>query len=107
MIALTAIACPMSAQIINDEDPGIRAAEDLVVMIDGRFNQPTQGAGIVFAVNNGYAYIVTSFHVVRDFADRTASDIKVRFHSDPLDAVLADPNYFKADDGKEHAGQRG
>jgi len=64
----------------------------------------TQGAGIVFAVNNGYVYIATMYHVVRQSAspdDRTASDLKVRFHSDPLTDVPAE--YFKADRDKELA----
>lgn len=92
------------AQIIADDDPGLQAAENLVVMIDGRFNQATQGAGVVFAVNNGYVYIATVYHVVRQSAtpeDRTASDLKVRFHNDPLTDVPAE--YFRADRDKELA----
>jgi formylglycine-generating enzyme len=90
----------VSGQIITDDDPGLQAAEDLVVMIDGRFDQPAQGAGIVFAVSNGYAYIVTVYHVVRDRDDRTASNLKVRFHNDPLTDVPSDPDYVKADRDK-------
>src|SRR5450631_4461142 len=97
-------ASPAYAQIITDDDLGLQAAEDLVVMIDGRFNQPTQGAGVVFAVNNGYAYIATMYHVVRQSVadkDRTASDLHVRFHNDPLTDVPAE--YFRADSARELA----
>jgi formylglycine-generating enzyme required for sulfatase activity len=107
ILAVAAVICLMlggssaQAQIINDDDPGLQAAENLVVMIDGRFNQPTQGAGVVFAVNNGYVYIATVFHVVRRSVsgeDRTASELKVRFHNDPFTDVTAE--YVRADRDK-------
>jgi formylglycine-generating enzyme required for sulfatase activity len=92
------------AQIITDDDPGLQSAEALVVMIDGRFNEPTQGAGVVFAVDKGYVYIATVFHVVRKSVsdeDITASDITVRFRNDPLTPVPAE--YVKADSARELA----
>ena len=57
----------------------------------------------MFAVRNGYAYIVTVYHVVRDREDRTASNLNVRFHNDPLTDVPCDPDYVKADGAKELA----
>ena len=98
-VALFAPEAP--TQILTDRDPGLRAAEDLVVMIDGRFNQPIQGAGVVFAVDGGYTYIATMFHVVRQSlpdGDRTASGLRVRFRNDPFTGVDAD--YVTADRGK-------
>ena len=88
---------------MTDDDLGLRAAENLVVMIDARFDQPTQGAGIVFAINNGYAYIVTAFHVVRQSGanGQTASGLKVRFRNDALTPL--DAEHVKADRAGELA----
>ncbi len=95
LAALCVISCASApAQIIADNDPGLQAAENLVVMIDGRFDQPIQGAGVVVGVNNGYTYIATVFHVVRQ-SDRTAVDMRVRFHNDPLTSIPAE--YVTAD----------
>lgn len=98
VIAAAALQCvapgpSLRAQIVDGE-PGLEAAKSLVVMIDGKFNETTQGAGVVFALSNGYAYIATMFHVVRQAnpdggEDRLASDLKVRFYSDPSTNVQA------------------
>ena len=74
-------ASPAHAQITED-DPGLQAAKNLVVMINGSLGQ---GAGIVFAVDDGYAYIATMFHVVRQRDagggdDRRATGVTVRFY---------------------------
>ena len=61
MVAALAAACALAAQI-TDDHPGLQATEKLVVMIEGSFGK---GAGVIFAVENGQAYIATMFHVVR------------------------------------------
>jgi formylglycine-generating enzyme required for sulfatase activity len=67
---------------ITEDDPGLQAAKNLVVMINGSLGQ---GAGIIFAVDDGYAYIATMFHVVRQREaggrdDLRAKDVTVRFY---------------------------
>ncbi len=76
---------------ITEDSPGVQAAKNLTVMIAGSFGQ---GAGIVFAIDDGYAYIATMFHVVRKRAeggndDLRADHLKVRFYQrrrNPVDA---------------------
>jgi formylglycine-generating enzyme required for sulfatase activity len=77
---------------ITEEDPGLQAAKNLVVMINGSLGQ---GAGIVFAVDDGYAYIATMFHVVRQRDvggrdDRRATGVTVRFYQRQRTAVPAE-----------------
>ena len=76
---------------ITDDHPGLQATERLVVMIEGSFGK---GAGVVFAVENGQAYIATMFHVVRKQGaqggdDVRAQDLKVRFRQREREAVEA------------------
>jgi formylglycine-generating enzyme required for sulfatase activity len=92
--ALCVICGPRGRAQIADGEPGLEAAKSLVAMIDGKFNETTQGAGVVFAVSEGWVYIVTVFHVVRQNGpdggeDRLASDLKVRFYNDPSTNVRA------------------
>jgi formylglycine-generating enzyme required for sulfatase activity len=61
-------------------------------MINGSLGQ---GAGIVFAVDDGYAYIATMFHVVRKREeggrdDRRATGVTVRFYQRQRAAVPAE-----------------
>jgi formylglycine-generating enzyme required for sulfatase activity len=77
---------------ITEDAPGLQAAKDLVVMINGSLGQ---GAGIVFAVDDGYAYIATMFHVVRQHDeggrdDRRAKGVTVRFYQRQRTAVSAE-----------------
>ena len=74
-IFLLAIA---KSQTIS-EGPDLDLAKSLVVMIDGNLNsEPTQGAGIVFAVEDGWTYIATAYHLIRK-GDARATNLKVRF----------------------------
>ncbi len=61
------------------EGPELDAAKSLVVMIEGKLGEnPTQGAGIVFAVQGDLVYIATAYHVVRP-GEKRATELKVRF----------------------------
>jgi hypothetical protein len=87
---LTAISAA-HAQITEDT-PGLQATKNLVVMINGSLGQ---GAGIVFAADDGYAYIVTMFHVVRQHDeggrdDHLATGLTLRFYERQRTTVQAE-----------------
>ncbi len=72
------------------EGPELDAAKSLVVMIEGRLgDNPTQGAGIVFAVQGDLVYIATAYHVVRP-GEKRATDRKVRFWQKQTETFSAD-----------------
>jgi formylglycine-generating enzyme required for sulfatase activity len=72
------------------EGPELDAAKSLVVMIEGRLGvAPTQGAGIIFAVQGDFVYIATAYHVVRP-GEKRATDLKVRFWQRQTESFLAD-----------------
>jgi hypothetical protein len=52
--ALCVICGPRGHAQIVDGEPGLEAAKSLVVIVDGKFNEATQGAGVVFAVSEGW-----------------------------------------------------
>ncbi len=89
-IAIITLPAPARADL---SESGLNATLPLVVMIE---TAQSQGAGIVFAVDDGYVYIATMFHVVRKEVDGGAkpdqlfSDLKVRFHQRPLTALPAE-----------------
>ena len=94
-LLLAALLAP--AQITEDS-PGLQAAKNLVVMIIGSFGQ---GAGIVFATEDGYAYIATMFHVVRRRAeggndDLRADNLTVRFYQRQRNPVEPDKTWGEA-----------
>ncbi len=72
------------------EGPELDAAKNLVVMIEGKLGEnPTQGAGIVFAVQGDLVYIATAYHVVRP-GEKRATDLKVRFWQRQTESFPAD-----------------
>ena len=72
------------------EGPELDAAKSLVVMIEGKLGEnPTQGAGIVFAAQGDLVYIATAYHVVRP-GERRATDLKVRFWHRQTESFSAD-----------------
>ncbi len=72
------------------EGPELDAAKSLVVMIEGKLGEaPTQGAGIVFAVQGDLVYIATAYHVVRP-GEKRATDLKVRFWQKQTESFPAD-----------------
>lgn len=81
---------------LREGDAGLEAASSVVVMIDGAFaDRKTQGAGIVFAVRDGYVWIATMHHVVRvpgqEGADDTlARNVRVRFRQRRLQTFPAE-----------------
>jgi S1-C subfamily serine protease len=90
-----AVAAILFAVAIADgqvlpEGPDLDNTKSLVVMIDGKLSgDPTQGAGIVFAEEDGWIYIVTAYHVVRKGND-LATDLKVRFWRTPRETFPAE-----------------
>ena len=88
------LGSPLCAQL-TDGDPGLDAASSVVVMIDCQLGgRKTQGAGVVFAVADGFVWIATMPHVVRqpvqDKEDLRATNIRVRLHQRPLATVPAE-----------------
>jgi S1-C subfamily serine protease len=72
------LASMATSQILS-EGPDLDATRRLVVMIDCKINKvPTQGAGIVFGVKDGWAYIATAYHVVGK-GGAQPSDLRVQF----------------------------
>jgi hypothetical protein len=72
------------------EGPDLDAARSVVAMIDGNLGTAsTQGAGIVFAVKDGWTYIATADHVVRDGNTR-ATGLKVRLWQNQSETSDAD-----------------
>jgi Trypsin-like peptidase domain len=70
---------PIAMGEILSGDPEVNATKSLVVMIEDNLNgEPTQGAGIVFAVDKNWTYIATAYHLVKR-GDLRATDLKVRF----------------------------
>jgi formylglycine-generating enzyme required for sulfatase activity len=88
MMALIS-AAGARGQIIS-EGPDLDEAKKLVVMIEGNLDgEPTQGAGIVFAVEGQYAYIATAYHVVRK-GNTQAADLKIRLWQDQRTTFAAE-----------------
>lgn len=72
------------------EGPDLDAAKSLVVMIDGNIEgESTQGAGLVFAVEDSWSYIATAYHVVRK-GDARATNLRVRFWQDQRETFAAE-----------------
>ena len=80
-----------TAQDATGADRAPLSAEQLVVMIDGRFpttGQLTEGAGIIVGRKGGLVYIATAGHVVQSFSE-AATDITVQFRDRPGEEVEA------------------
>jgi len=78
-------------QAISDS-PDLDVTKSLVVMIDDELNgDHKQGAGIVFGLKDGWAYVVTAYHVVRK-GDERATNFKVRFWQNQYEAFSAEHN---------------
>jgi hypothetical protein len=89
-LAAVVLALPLAQGQQLSTGANLDATKMLVVMIDGTLNtQHTQGAGIVFAVSDGWTYIATAYHVVRK-GDTRATDLKVRFFQEPLETFDAE-----------------
>jgi Protein of unknown function (DUF1566)/Trypsin-like peptidase domain len=70
---------PIAKGQMISEGPDLDDAKRLVVMIEGNLNgQPTQGAGIIFAVEDGWTYIATAYHLVRK-GNARATGLKICF----------------------------
>ena len=88
IVVLLLLAALAFGQI--SEGPELDAAKNLVVMIEGKLGEaPTQGAGIVFAVQGDLVYIATAYHVVRP-GEKRATDLKVRFWQRQTESLPAD-----------------
>ncbi len=83
------LLCPsVSAQ--PTEGLEFEATKNLVVMIEGKLGEnPTRGAGIVFANQGGFVYIATAYHVVRP-GEKKATDLKVQFRQMPAAPFAAE-----------------
>jgi hypothetical protein len=88
VLALTASLLAPAQTLARSGD--LEEAKKLVVTIEGTLNgEPTQGAGIVFAVSDGWTYIATAYHVIRR-GDERAAPLKVRFYQQQLEAFDAE-----------------
>jgi hypothetical protein len=90
-ILCTILSLPAKAQAEFGSDGTQLSAEQLVVMVDGRFpttGQLTEGAGVIVGRRGGLVYIVTAGHVVQGFTE-AATDITIQFRDRPGEEVEA------------------
>jgi hypothetical protein len=70
---------PVAMGEISSGGPEVDATKSLIVMIEDNLNgEPTQGAGIIFAVDGDWTYIGTAYHLVKR-GDLRATALKIRF----------------------------